>query len=268
LDTPIRVLLSTGAFFLSPLPNAFELAAEAGFDGVEVAVTQDRQTQSAESLRSLSEEFGLPIQVLHGPFLLLTRRVWGTDPRGKIARSVALATETGIPTVVIHPPYRWQVRYAHWLTKWVEYICLQERVVVAVENMYPVRLGSQAFRFHRWMDPDQLGRFPYLTLDTSHLAASGLDLIEAYDELRDRVVHIHLADNRGKGRDSHTPLGEGVLPVAGFLEHLSASGYLGAITLEIDVRPYLDDRARLLDLLKGNREFCAEHLEAGALRRH
>ena len=49
---------------------------------------------------------------VHAPTLLVTQRVWGTDPWEKIDRSIALADELGADTVVLHPPFRWQREYA------------------------------------------------------------------------------------------------------------------------------------------------------------
>ena len=263
MDGGIRVLLSTGPFLLTPLARTFEIAAEAGFEGVEVAVTQDRETQSAERLRGLSEEFGLVIPVLHGPFLLFTRWVWGADPKGKIDRCIDLAEEAGISVVVIHPPYRWQIRYGKWLAGEMARMSAEGEVTVAVENMFPLRWRGRGVRVHRWTETDRLKRFPHLVLDTSHLAVSGRDIIEAFDDLHDRVAHIHLSNNSGKGRDSHSPLHQGVLPIGEFLTHVAASGYQGTITLELNIRPYVDQRDRLIALLEESRHLCLERLRMG-----
>ena len=45
--------------------------------------------------------------------LLVTQRVWGTDPWGKLQRAQAAAELVGAETVVVHPPFRWQCRSFH-----------------------------------------------------------------------------------------------------------------------------------------------------------
>src|SRR5687767_8245507 len=105
-----RLLLSTAPFFRYPLREAFRRAGEAGFDAVEVMVTADPATQDGRTLRELADQFGLSIGALHAPFLLLTRRVWTTDPITKIHRATQVASQAKIPLVVVHPPYRWQLR--------------------------------------------------------------------------------------------------------------------------------------------------------------
>ena len=112
---PPPVLFSSAAFFARPLSWTFRLAAECGYRGVEVMVTKDPESQDPARIRALADEFGLTVGALHAPCLLLTRKVWGTDPIGKIDRSVEAAADAGIPVVVVHPPYRWQSAFRRWL---------------------------------------------------------------------------------------------------------------------------------------------------------
>ena len=104
----IRVGLSTASLYPDNAATAFATAARLGYDAIEVMVWTDPVTQEAGALRSLSELHGLPIVSVHAPTLLLTQRVWGTDPWGKVDRSIELALEVGASTVVLHPPFRWQ----------------------------------------------------------------------------------------------------------------------------------------------------------------
>jgi sugar phosphate isomerase/epimerase len=103
-------------------------------------------------------------------------------------------------------------------------------------------------------------KFPAVTLDTSHLAVSGIDIIRAFDELQDRVVHIHLSNNLGTGRDTHSPLTQGVLPIGSLLKRIAAAGYSGTITLELDVREWASKPAQLASVLRDQREFCLDRL--------
>jgi sugar phosphate isomerase/epimerase len=84
------------------------------------------------------------------------------------------------------------------------------------------------------------------------------DIVNAYRRLSDRVVHIHLSDNRGKGRDSHAPLGKGVLPVEDFVRALDGP-VLRSVALEIEPGPQTQGSAELerlfgesLDLVRKN----------------
>ena len=252
---------STGAFLTRSPRDAFASIAEAGFPGVEVMVTRDPATQDGSSLRDLAAEHGLEIRAIHAPFLVMTRRVWGTDPIGKIYRSIELAEEAGAPLVVVHPPYRWQMAYRRWLDDRLPQLSEHTSVRVAVENMFPIRLrGRGGVGLHAKHLLEDLERFPHVVFDTSHAAVSRLDPIETYRRLRDRVAHVHLSNNAGRGWDSHLPVEEGILPIAEFLEVLAADGFAGAVSLELDLRPYLEDSDRLHELLVRQREFCEARL--------
>jgi sugar phosphate isomerase/epimerase len=262
MNTEPRLLFSTAPYFRRPLREAFRNIAAAGFDAVEVMVTQDPSTQEPHLLNALAEEFGLRVEAIHAPFLLLTRRVWGTDPTGKIYRSVHLAEEVGASLVVIHPPYRWQVRFRRWIEGNLAEFSARTGVTVAVENMFPIPLpGDRGMRFHSSQGLEDLERFPYLVLDTSHAAVSGLDIVELYRRYRDQIQHVHLSNNAGKGWDSHLPVyQEGVLQLGEFLDELVADGFNGNLSLELDLRPWLNDEDALNEVLVRSREFCERRL--------
>ncbi|MFL6152288.1 MAG: sugar phosphate isomerase/epimerase family protein, partial [Ornithinibacter sp.] len=163
-----RVGLSTASVYPEGVAAAFELAARLGYDGIEVMVWTDPLTREAGALRTLSELHGIPVLSVHAPTLLVTQRVWGTDPWEKIDRSMGLADELGADTVVLHPPFRWQREYA---AGFVDGVALREHesgIRLAVENMYPWRTARRdvmAYLPH-W---DPVGQ-PYdnVTLDLSH----------------------------------------------------------------------------------------------------
>ena len=255
------VLFSTAAFFARPLSETFRLVAEAGYVGAEVMVTKDPASQDPRAMRELADEHGLTIGALHAPSLLLTRKVWGTDPIGKIYRAIEVAHEARIPTVVMHPPYRWQMGYRRWLDERLPGLERDAGVVVAIENMFPIK----GITFHANQDLDELDGLPDLVLDTSHAAIAKHDLIEVRQRFGDRLRHVHLSDNAGRGWDSHLPPGEGILPLDDFLDDLASNGYEGAVSLEVDLRRYLTEARRLRDVMVSMRERTEARLavEAG-----
>ena len=85
------VALSTSSVYPERTPDAFEMAARLGYDGVEVMVYTDPVSQSAEALLRLQDYHQLPIVSVHAPSLLLTQRVWGREPWEKLRRAKDLA---------------------------------------------------------------------------------------------------------------------------------------------------------------------------------
>src|SRR6476469_10480108 len=73
----IRIGMSTSCVYPQPTEHTFKLAKRAGYDGVEIMVTNDDGTRDADALLELSERYSLPILSIHAPVLLLTQFVWG-----------------------------------------------------------------------------------------------------------------------------------------------------------------------------------------------
>ena len=261
----MRLLLSSGPLFARPLDWAFGVIAEAGYDGAELMVTQDAATQDAQRVTAVSAQEGLPVPAVHGPFLLLTRRVFGTDLVTKARRSIELAADLGADVMIVHPPFRWQRQFHNWLLEEGDEEAAALGTRVGVENLYPVQVVGRPVRFHRYTKPEHLSPFRHVVLDTSHFGVAEVDINAAYDLLRDRAVHLHVSDNRGGGRDSHAPLGHGILPIASFLHRVGQDARAGlrepSITLELDCRRYLDDRAALVGYLRQERAKCVALLE-------
>lgn len=257
------ILFSSAAFFGRPLAETVESVAGAGYTGIEVMVTKDSDSQDPRRMSALAAGAGLTIGALHAPCLLLTRRVWTTDPVRKIYRSVEVAQEAGIPLVVVHPPFRWQREYQGWLLERLAGLEERTGVTIALENMFP--LGKTEDRkgvaLHANPDIHELGGLEHLVLDTSHAAVARHELITLRRTFGPRLRHVHLSDNAGRGWDSHLPPGQGVLPLDGFLADLRLSGYSGSVTLEVDLRRYMPDPAALRDVMVTMRERCQ-----GALR--
>ena len=230
------LICSTAAFFGRPLGDAFGHIADAGFGGVEVMVTRDPATQRAPVLRELSRQHGLAIRTIHAPFLLMTR-------------------------TVVHPPYRWQTEYRRWVDERLPDLARDTGARVGVENMFPVRLrGGRGVRLHARQSISDLERYPHVVLDTSHAAVAGLDPFEAVRRLGDRLVHVHLSNNAGRGWDSHLPLDQGILPISELLDLLGTEGFSGNVSLELDLRRYLEDDDAIRRVLASNLAICRDRL--------
>src|SRR3954464_15906416 len=134
-----KVALSTASVYPESTATAFEIAARLGYDGVEVMVWTDPISQDLEALRRLSDYHGIPVLAVHAPCLLITQRVWGNDPWGKLQRAQAAADALGARTVVVPPPFRWQRDYAREFVAGIERMADETNVRFAVENMFPLR---------------------------------------------------------------------------------------------------------------------------------
>jgi sugar phosphate isomerase/epimerase len=235
--------------------------AEAGFTEIELMVTRDPRTHHPELPAKLAAERGLKIASVHGPFLVITKTIWGMDPVQKIVRGAEMCRELGASSLIVHPPYLWEREYARWVAKEAAEFSTETGVAVAVETMYPKWMAGRQMRAYRWLDPTDLAAAcPIVALDTSHVTVSRVDILRAYEILAPRLVHIHLSDNAGDGKDGHLELEQGVLPIDRFLDELRRTEYAGAVSLELSVRRYIERHDELVEMLKKNRSYVEKRL--------
>ncbi len=257
------VALSTASVYPDSTPAAFERAVALGFDAVEVMVGTDEVSQDIAQVRHLSEYHEMPVCAVHAPCLLITQRVWGTDPWGKLETSAEMAREVGADVVVVHPPFRWQRDYARGFVEGVALLEERTGVAFAVENMYPWRASRREMQVYapHW-DPVGLD-YANTTLDVSHASTAREDCLELAHRMGASLRHVHLTDGTGSAKDEHLVPGRGNQPVAALLEHLAGSGFAGHLVVEINTRRSGGRAGRESDLIEAL-AFTRLHFDAGA----
>jgi sugar phosphate isomerase/epimerase len=242
--------LSTASVYPETTAQAFEHAARLGYDAVEVMVGIDPISQEIDAVRHLSDYHQVPVCAVHAPCLLITQRVWGTEPWGKLTRSAEMAKAVGADVVVVHPPFRWQRDYARGFVEGIAELEERTGVAFAVENMYPWRASKRQMEVYvpGW-DPSEQD-YANTTIDLSHSSTSRSDPVAMAKRLGDRLRHIHLTDGTGSAKDEHLVPGRGTQPVAELLEQLAGDRFEGHIVVEINTRKAGNREARELDLME------------------
>jgi sugar phosphate isomerase/epimerase len=275
----IKVGLSTASVYPLRTEAAFEYAARLGYDGVELMVWAESVSQDIEAIAELSQRYVMPILAVHAPCLLISQRVWGANPIAKLDRSVRAAEDLGAQTVVIHPPFRWQRRYAEGFSEQVARLEASSDVIVAVENMFPFRAdrflgGTQASiermrkrggrpgpaisAFSPSYDPLEGGHAHY-TLDLSHTATAGTDALDMARRMGSGLAHLHLTDGSGAYLDEHLVPGRGTQPTVEVCQMLAASAFSGHVILEVTTSSARTEAEREA-LLTESLEFARTHL--------
>lgn len=274
----VKVGLSTASVYPQNTEAAFRYAAELGYDGVELMVWAEPASQSITTVRGYARKYSVPVLAVHAPCLLISQRVWGADPAAKLERSVRTAEALGADTVVVHPPFRWQRRYAEGFAEQVRALEQGGAVAVAVENMFPMRAdrlfgrgagdirrlerrggpGLALTAFSPTYDPTDTG-FRHYTLDLSHTATAGTDALALAERMGPGLVHLHLADGRGAAHDEHLIPGEGSQPCAQVCETLVRTGFAGHAVAEINTQEARTTAARSA-MLEKTLTFARTHL--------
>jgi sugar phosphate isomerase/epimerase len=272
----IKVGLSTASVYPMRTEAAFEYAARLGYDGVELMVWGESISQDIGAVEKLSERYRMPVLSVHAPCLLISQRVWGANPIPKLERSVRAAEQLGAQTVVVHPPFRWQRRYAEGFTEQVANLEASSQVLVAVENMFPFRAdrffrqagermrrrgggpGPAISAFAPSYDPLD-GNHAHYTLDLSHTATAGTDALDMARRMGSGLVHLHLCDGSGLPADEHLVPGSGTQPVVDVCQLLAGGDFAGHVILEVSTSSARSAHERAT-MLADSLEFARTHL--------
>jgi sugar phosphate isomerase/epimerase len=218
-------------------------------------------SQDVEALKRLSDYHGIRVLAVHAPCLVVTQRVWGTEPWAKLVRARNAADTLGATTVVVHPPFRWQREYARDFLEGIRRMADETDVRFAVENMFPLRArGRTVTPYSPDYDPSEED-FRHFTLDLSHTSVSQSDPLAMAERMGDRLTHIHIADGLGTARDEHLVPGRGEQPCAELLEGLATRGFDGTVVVEINTRRAETKLERETDLVEAL-AFTRLHLAA------
>ena len=221
-------------------------------------VTRREETQSIPRLKELVATYDLPVRSVHAPFLMAAKNVWGR-PLSKIEKSVSMAKALNSDLIVIHLPYFWQWGYAHWARSNLNSYSAHSGVMIAVENAMMVNI-FRPLNFSLFNSIREMEHFDNLVFDTSHYAIAGLDILEVWEVLKERVKNIHLSNNYLKGFDDHALPFDGHLPLDRFLAALKRDDFSGRVVLELGPGP-LEARLgedRVLRNLRRSLDYCRE----------
>jgi len=262
-ESSAKVGLSTASVYPEGTAVAFELAAKLGYDGVEVMVWTDPVSQDAYALLRLSQHYQVPILAIHAPCLIITQRVWSTDPWVKLQKALFAAELLEAQTVVVHPPFRWQREYAREFQGGIERLAEETDVRFAVENMFPLRVRGREVSAYQpsWDVAFEADPYRDYTLDLSHTAVSQSDPLAMLEAMGSRLSHLHVADGTGLAKDEHLIPGRGAQPCVEVLERVAAQGFDGHVIVEVNTRRALDRAEREADLAEAL-AFCRLHLVA------
>ena len=219
---------------------------------------------------------------VHSPFSSLRIAGWPDTEVARVERTVALAEALGASVVNLHLPFRIrylvmdiagrrrtipiprptadQRRYHHWLVEGgLAALQKQTNVTIVIENL-PMRsfLGRRysPFAMNTW---DEIGAFPHICLDTTHCGTADADILAVYEQLADRISHVHLSDYGD--RQEHRSVGRGALPLGEFLQTLARRNYAGSVVVELSPETLpVHDEEELAAELRRNLEFCRRYL--------
>jgi Sugar phosphate isomerases/epimerases len=214
--------------FFIPMAEGCRLIKSAGFDAIMLFWGNDYVNSDVESAR----RNGLLIENIHAPFEdinhLWEDNIAGDQLEQELGKCIADCSQFEIPTAVLHvtqgdtpPPWNWIG--LERLKRLVE-IAERNQINIALENLRRPEYLDFIF------DNIQSGRLGFC-YDSGHenCYSKGGNLLSKYGS---KLMALHLHDNDGT-EDQHQIPGKGTIDWRSLKRELEATGYQGAIALEV-----------------------------------
>ncbi|MGC9359808.1 MAG: sugar phosphate isomerase/epimerase family protein [Anaerolineae bacterium] len=243
--------LSTASFYPVSFRRVVMLAADAGFDGVEVMLGPRTPLRHCEAMATIAGDHGLRILSVHQS--LLTGRLGWHSPAKLVHRAVAAARCMGAQVAVVHPPGTFGWRHPQ-ASAWLEALLLardetdREGLAVTVENAghYTPEDRSRVLVHLPSLVAFCRKHGVGMTFDTCHVGSTGESLFDAWGLAGPMVRNVHVSDFRawsgtdgggltGKLAYEHLFPGEGDLPLPAFLQQIASEQYGGLVTTEVSM---------------------------------
>ncbi len=235
--SPKKVVLSAGTLYTMELKEIFKIAAECGYDGVELII--NTLFESRDPYKIIGDLLKIcPIESIHAPFFKLHK--WGHSGSA-LLRCITLARDFKIPLVNFHPPLWFPPEFGFW--RWFyqieDYQALVDnsQVIVTLENMpyvgNRIRFNPNILKKSEDMLNFMKKHNLFMTFDTTHIGSHNPNFLGEFQLLlaSGRIKNIHFSDY-GHKREHLFP-GRGILPLTRFLYLLKEGDYEGAVTLEL-----------------------------------
>lgn len=222
------LLLSTSSLRGYGLHKIFLLAAEAGFDGLNLDLSQgDYDLENPEYIRTLIDQTGFPV-------LSVTayERRMGRDQVEKVHR---VGEMLGAKIINFYPPHR-SDREGSWFNDDLPRV----KTHSIGRNVAVINVEPKTFLFFipEYKDAT-LNSIKKITGETALSVANvdpetGVDLLKTYSLLGNSIRNVYLSDRSGTKRDLFP--GKGDMPLESLLIKLRENGYKGAFTLRVSPR--------------------------------
>lgn len=220
--------------------DIFKTLKESGVEGIEIFLPSYTKI-TLEDILEIKEELdthNMPVFSLHQPL-----RFFSKTQIAEISLLFHMAQLLGAEVIVLHIANAGKEIFDKIYIDAIHDLQKKYGIQVGFENRE--RYLPSVRQKYTW-DGETFGKLMekndfQITLDTTHLAQAGGDILTFFKKYKDRIVNIHLSDYKDNMwntslrpfRFKHLPLGHGELSIVDFLKLLKQEKYKGLVTMEI-----------------------------------
>jgi sugar phosphate isomerase/epimerase len=223
-----------------PRDEVFETLKKSGVDGIELLLPSSSDTllQDINEIKKALEEHHMPVLSVHQALRFLS-----TTKIDEIKELFEIAKTLSAKVITLHMNTAGKQLFDQQYIDSIHELQKKYNIKVGFENREKY-FGSMRSKYG-WDEhafPELIiSRKFNMTLDTTHLAQAGGDIIQFFKRNKDNIVNIHISDYKPHIlnnslrplRFKHLPLGKGSLPIKEFIEMLHKEKYEGLVTMEI-----------------------------------
>ncbi|MEK7571629.1 MAG: sugar phosphate isomerase/epimerase family protein [Patescibacteria group bacterium] len=218
----------------------FSSLKQAGVDGIELLIPRYTSDTDMQAVTAILKKYQMPVLSIHQS---LSNRT--TITLSEIERLCQISQIFSASVVVLHSGALGMKLFEGEFVRKLKALQKQYHLTFGIENMqrYPFPLPTPVYTYNgdvfaKMVRDAGIG----ITFDVTHLAQVGEDVTQFYLENKQRIVNIHLSDFKKTWLNTklhlpdhmHLALGDGTLPLEGFLKTLQKENYKGLITMEIN----------------------------------
>lgn len=196
-----------------------------------------------DQIRRWLTDFGLRLLDMHAS--AGREKNWGSQREYErlsglelVRNRIAMASELGGDVIILHAPVDSTSAIFRQSLDDLQQFALEHHVRIAIENGDLKEIATVLSEY----SPDYLG----LCYDSGHgnVAGDGLDHLE---NLKDRLISVHLHDNDGTA-DQHNPLFSGTVDWTRLAKILADSAYKKCVSMEVTMaNSGIEDETAFLD---------------------
>lgn len=224
-----KLVFATGSIFRGyDFEENFALAKKAGYDGVDYLASLKDLIQFPTHILEYSRKYNIPILTVHQP-------IWLVFFSPDILFPFMAKLAAGFPNLILTNHHLSGVinltKNPNHVQKLIN-IGKKYNVKFSLENN-PTEMRFYPAVTHR---PDSFAKFMRennfpITMDTSHLATHGYDIVTFFSQNHSRIELIHVSDF--KSGKQHLPLGEGTLPLQKLFKEIKEKKWNKTIVFEL-----------------------------------
>lgn len=242
------LLLTSQSFPHYGLERFFQFAKDTGYDGVEIMIHSNYDTQNPEYLHTLSERYDMPIKAFS-----LTDK----NPERYMEAFMKTTREFEGVTVNLESPELFSFGYKTWINNTLPRFAKKYNLTFNRTNsrskpilgLFPNKIENSLFA---------LKKAGTVALDVSALWANQEEPMRSIEFVKDSLGHMYLSNVYRN--QLYSPLNRGVLPLESILTKMKKMGYKNDFTVKISPQHiHEDDEGLMKHVLTESREMYEKY---------